>query len=369
MMDSVVSPDTTAEAVLSAILPEPLSGETIEGRFLSPLSGRPPVRRFYRSTGELLEDAKRFAPAHHCYYGVALRQGQNGKAEAASRTGANWADIDAKLWPAAPDPKRCALEAVEAFAPRPSIVIDSGGGFQPYWLFNKPFALCTPDAQVELELVNAGLARAVCGPDRAPDHAHDVARVLRIPGTFNHKREYGWPRPVAAVVYEPDRRYRLDELRRLLQERYPWALHRVASLKTARQGDWSPSAESTVDLRQKAERGQIRPETLALLDSTGPAGRGSPSEADAVIAVGLMGAGLTKGEAFSLLTASTRGKDAVHRKGERYAEAYWRRTVASAAEWVGPVVEREDGTRVRRLPSTRRPIGVPLRVPTLGAAP
>jgi hypothetical protein len=212
--------------------------------------------------------------------------------------------------------------------------------------------------------VNAGLARAVCGPGRTPDRVHDVARVMRIPATLNHKPELGWPRPVAVVLYQPDRRYRLGDLRSLLASRYPWALKGATAPTTRLDGNWQPSPLSAGDLREKAANGRIRRETLALLDSAGPAGRQSPSEADAAIAAGLIRAGLTASEALSLLMSSARGKDAVRRKGERYAEVYWQRTVARAGEWVGPVVEREDGRRLRRLPMPRRPYGAMLAAPS-----
>ena len=122
---------------------------------------------------------------------------------------------------------------------------------------------------------------------------------------------------------------------------------------------WVPSTAAPGDLRDRAARGRIRRDTLALLDSTGPAGYQSASEADAAIAAALASAGLTEAESFSLLIRSARGQDAVRRKGPRYAEAYWRRTVANAAAYVGPVLERADGLRVRHLPPLRRPQGVP----------
>ena len=122
---------------------------------------------------------------------------------------------------------------------------------------------------------------------------------------------------------------------------------------------WVPSTAAPGDLRERAARGRIRHGTLALLDLTGPAGYPSASEADAAIAAALASAGLTEAEAFAVLIASARGRDAIRRKGARYAEAYWRRTVANAAAHVGPVLERPDGLRVRHLPPSRRPRGVP----------
>ena len=136
---------------------------------------------------------------------------------------------------------------------------------------------------------------------------------------------------------------------------------RAAPSQNAPHGSWVPSTVTPSDLRDQAARGRIRCETLALLDSTGPAGYQSASEADAAIAAALASAGLTEAEAFGLVIASARGQDAIRRKGPRYAEAYWQRTVANAAAYVGPVLERPDGLRVRHLPPVRRPRGVPAR--------
>src|SRR5207253_2781935 len=96
--------------------------------------------------------------------------------------------------------------------------------------------------------------------------------------------------------------------------------------------------------------GRIRRRTLRLLDSTGASGYGSPSEADAALAAGLMAAGLTADEALTLLLDSPRGRDGLARKGERHGLDYWQRTVGHAAQFVGPVVIGAGGRRVRHLP-------------------
>lgn len=116
-----------------------------------------------------------------------------------------------------------------------------------------------------------------------------------------------------------------------------------------------PSDQQVADLRERAARGSIKRTTLALLDSTGAGDYDSASEADAAIAAGLIHAGLSESEAMAVLLDSARGQDAMERKGERYGLTYWQRTVAHAAELVGPVTVRADGRRVRpvRLPSHR----------------
>ncbi len=99
---------------------------------------------------------------------------------------------------------------------------------------------------------------------------------------------------------------------------------------------------------------RMRRQTLDLLDSSGPAGYGSASEADAAIAAGLCGAGLTADEALDALASSARGQDALRRKG-RHGEAYLRRTIEHAAQFVGPTILRPDGRLVQQRFVRRHP--------------
>jgi len=111
---------------------------------------------------------------------------------------------------------------------------------------------------------------------------------------------------------------------------------------------WSHSPTAPpASLRERAAAGRIRRTTLALLDSTGPAGYGSASEADSAIAAGLVGAGLTADEVLALLRESARGADLLTRKGARHGEYCLRRVVERAAAHVGPVLAAPGGLRVR----------------------
>lgn len=90
--------------------------------------------------------------------------------------------------------------------PRPSVVVDSGGGYQGYWLLAQPFALDTEE--VRAAAINAQYAWVdLWGGDKS---AKDIARVLRLPGGLNHK--YDPPRPVVIVEADYSRRYSWDAL-------------------------------------------------------------------------------------------------------------------------------------------------------------
>lgn len=114
-----------------------------------------------------------------------------------------FAEFDAKDFG---DDKVATLAYIHALAVPPSVIIDSGGGYHCYWLLDRP-SLLTGEA--ERERARALQARwvAYVGGDTG---AKDLARVLRVPGTFNTK--YDPPRPVSLVRCELSTVYDLGEL-------------------------------------------------------------------------------------------------------------------------------------------------------------
>ncbi|MDI9547707.1 MAG: hypothetical protein QM346_08895 [Chloroflexota bacterium] len=78
----------------------------------------------------------------------------------------------------------------------PTALVASGGGVHCYWLFEQPVNLRKPAHRARLELVQQVWVDAVVRADSA---AKDMARVLRLPGTFNHK--YSPPRPVELIEF------------------------------------------------------------------------------------------------------------------------------------------------------------------------
>jgi hypothetical protein len=135
------------------------------------------------------------------YFGVATRRDEsNGTRENCLHLPSLFLDLDAKGRPT--DDVRAALDR---FPLRPSIVINSGGGFHCYWLLCEP--LSVQDDPAALASVLRRLASAL-GGDLA---AAEPARVLRVPGSRNHKPDYETPRPVTIEEFEPSRRYNLSD--------------------------------------------------------------------------------------------------------------------------------------------------------------
>lgn len=104
------------------------------------------------------------------------------------------------------------IEAAKAIIPpqfAPSLLVHSGHGLQGWWLYREPDE---PDGLCErLQAVMRGRATL---HGWTLDATHDMARVLRVPGTLNHKSE-----PVLVeVIEESDIRYNPQDFDDVLPE-------------------------------------------------------------------------------------------------------------------------------------------------------
>jgi hypothetical protein len=111
---------------------------------------------------------------HDVYFGVLPRLEKDGKGSAIADTSrVIWADFDAKTYVG----KEQSFQAVASVAPEPQIVVDSGHGYHAYWLLDRDYPF------EGVREVMKGIA-VVTGAD---PKTHDKARILRVPGTENHK--------------------------------------------------------------------------------------------------------------------------------------------------------------------------------------
>jgi putative DNA primase/helicase len=102
-----------------------------------------------------------------------------------------WADIDVNGGPdektgAAPD-RDAAIELANAIL-EPTVLVDSGYGVQGWWLFPEPWKFASREEQAEAATRAAQWQKAL--RDKAGfglDYTHDLARVMRLPGTINAK--------------------------------------------------------------------------------------------------------------------------------------------------------------------------------------
>jgi hypothetical protein len=124
-----------------------------------------------------------------------------------------WADIDVNGGPegkanAAPDLAHAQALAVSVL--NPTLIVNSGYGLQAWWLFEGgPWIFATvaerDNAQRLVMAFQAALkakAREL-SPSWNMDSTHDLARLMRLPGTFNHKGAPAVkPAPVTLLEHE-----------------------------------------------------------------------------------------------------------------------------------------------------------------------
>jgi len=142
-------------------------------------SGR--IKQIFVLTGsdyrQVLREVKRYnEQGYNAYFGTATRSRKSGTASDVLYTNCLWVDIDGpRTW-------------LNKYHPPPSIVVNSGHGYQVFWLLEDIIFLTNPKMCAILTTKLKKLCAAVHG-DMA---ATDVARVLRVPGTINwNKKNYG----------------------------------------------------------------------------------------------------------------------------------------------------------------------------------
>lgn len=130
-------------------------------------------RLFCSSVQEFIERSQKYKQTFDCYFAVGTRFGSSGGTKRdVYRIKTAWVDIDHRK-----------LEDCK-FNIKPDIVVKSGGGIHAYFLLNEPLLIRGEGERwLPIEAINRGLAARFKG-----DHnTVDVARVLRVPETINHK--------------------------------------------------------------------------------------------------------------------------------------------------------------------------------------
>lgn len=80
------------------------------------------------------------------------------------------------------------VSGVMGLTMKPSLIVTTGGGIHAYWLFKEPWTLESNDERARAQALVEGYQKwiaSTCG--FTVDATYDLARVLRLPGTVNHK--------------------------------------------------------------------------------------------------------------------------------------------------------------------------------------
>lgn len=168
-----------------------------------------------------VEMAFGLSPDHDVYFAVNPRWAGKGTKDGVARIICLHADFDYKVF----DSKEEAVKALVEFEIEPSAVVDSGGGLHVYWKLATPVAN-EPSLVNYVEHMMRRLYYRLAPGDDSLDGVQDISRILRVPGTVNHKPAYGGDYP-ARVLYQGDVAYDLDQFDKVLPqlpERVPTAV-------------------------------------------------------------------------------------------------------------------------------------------------
>ncbi len=158
------------------------------------------------------------------YIAPGIRRGREGTKGGVAGLAAFWVDLDAKTvlnkktltTEEREEGKRRARRWLDERLPpalRPSIVVDTGGGLQAWWLLKEPAWIGDDDYTiVTLEGYLKGLARHL-GGDPAVTH---VAALMRLPGFIN--RKYADAPVAKTLIFEPDRRFNPSDFTEYFQD-------------------------------------------------------------------------------------------------------------------------------------------------------
>ena len=179
-------------------------------------------RSLYFSIAELDAAAERAAQvgkSENVFFGVGLRRADLGPFRAGAEADVCavpglWLDVDfgrdghssRELPPTFED----ALQLVNRFPLKPTLVIHSGHGIQAYWLFKETWSFDTEDerrgARALLRSFQATVRSMAQDRRWHVDDTSDLRRVFRPPGSWNRKTGLS-PVPVRIIEFHDDRRY------------------------------------------------------------------------------------------------------------------------------------------------------------------
>jgi DNA-binding MarR family transcriptional regulator len=138
--------------------------------------------------------------------------------------------------------KHLALAHVQSLIPVPSVVVDSGGGYQVYWLLRKTFCLQTETDRAQAKTWQKQWVAFVGGDPGA----HDLRRVLRLPGSRNYKKRYAPDYPLVTYVKcDLAQHYDLGELVALLPKDPP-PRHRALPTERRASANTTPDGNSVI---------------------------------------------------------------------------------------------------------------------------
>jgi len=182
-----------------------------------------------KNVPKLVRDVERRKGAEDLYFGLStqpatLAPTKRGSNETAISLPGVFADIDfanskdsSKRYPPDAD---TALALLHSFEAQAFLVQNSGNGLHVLYKFDSPLVMRNRDdrrrAQAILRDFGKRLAKHFAVAGYEIDSVFDLARVFRVPGTFNHKS--GTPKPVVVIEHNSESRLPLADLEQALSK-------------------------------------------------------------------------------------------------------------------------------------------------------
>lgn len=246
-------------------------GEAVGDESLLTVWGLPSkATSYHANTATAAQRAIERSAAEDVYFGLGLRRpGASGRGSAEDVVGitALWSDIDIAGAGHVDTRKRLcenesqAIDLIYRLQPTPSMVIRSGGGFHLYWLLTECEEITDATTMERATAASKRwcmsvqkIARDCFGVD--VDSTWDLARVLRVPGTFNRKRP-GEPFLVAPHLEVTRNWIDDDPVRYDLSTLMEYAIDVDAISRVARISGYTVSADLKVDPNRKVSRDDI----------------------------------------------------------------------------------------------------------------
>jgi hypothetical protein len=274
------------------------------------------------------------------YFGIglhkeALGEGRRGTAEEVIALPGLWADLDvdgeAHEASNLPPTDEDAMRISEALPLRPTLFVHSGHGLQVWWLFKELWVFEDETERKEAQELSRRFQATLKQKAREygwrMDGTHDISRVFRPPGTYNHKLK---PVEVRVLRYSEDARYAPEDFEPYLPEGLS---EEEREISFSGGGHDPEGAKTLLGLLE----GKLSRRILRAIEG-GPdafeagAGKdGSTSGADAAVCTALIGAGLTDTQIRGIYHThpiGTRGKYA--ERGDEYLA----RTLKNSREWL-----------------------------------
>lgn len=179
---------------------------------------------FFKKAAAAVAFAERKCETGDVYFGVAPRKraSVSGKKKDVAKVSSLWIDLDAK----GKTNFRSLRKRAQRFLLPPSYVVHSGGGYHVYWMLEEPLEI--EDAETGLKALQKFFSS---------DHVTDASRVLRVPGTLNHKKST--PREVVIESAKPERQFSLNDI--IVATRVSFDLVRL--IRGDREGDFKSRSE------------------------------------------------------------------------------------------------------------------------------